>query len=249
MAWVIQSKPPALITIALLLCSANAITQQLSQDENIPPVVRITVPANKSSFRWNTDVPYSITVSDREDGNSAYDEILDHEVLLQVTFVSDTLPAGSYRTGRAMDEEPPAITLMKTSTCFHCHAARTKLIGPSFYSIAERYADQEETVNMLASKVTQGSAGAWSDVKMPSNADLKIEEIRVIVHWILKNNKDPNSFYQAGLKGVIRTKEKSPKDTGTGVYFLTASYADHGLTGRKSIRKRGRHTIVLRLEP
>jgi cytochrome c len=98
----------------------------------------------------------------------------------------------------------------------------------------------------LTQKIMHGSKGVWGEVQMPSNTDLKPEEIKEVVSWILKNNNDPNTFYQAGLKGTIRIKEKSEKDTGKGVYVLTASYIDHGLAGKPSLKKRGQHTIILK---
>ena len=81
---------------------------------------------------------------------------------------------------------------------------------------------------------------------MPSNTDLKPEEIKEVLKWILKNNGDPDTFYLAGIKGAIRIKEKSEKDTGKGVYVLTASYTDHGLAGKPQLKKRGQHSIIIK---
>jgi cytochrome c len=217
-----------------------------SVQENSAPVVRIISPANKSTFRWNTDVQYVIQVSDKEDGNSEYDEINGNEVLMHIMYLPDTLKAANYRNGKLTEDEPRAITLMKTSTCFSCHTSRSKLIGPSFDRIANKYNHSEETVATLTQKIIQGSTGTWSEVKMPSNTDLKPEEIKEVVRWILKNNKDPDVFYQPGLKGTVRMKEKSEKDSGKGVYVLTASYIDHGMAGKPSLKKRGQHTIILK---
>ena len=233
------------LTGLLICCCAMAFTI-FSGDENSPPLVRITSPVNRSLFRWNSDLPYSISVLDKEDGNSDYDEIADHEVVLFVMYLPDSLQASNYQTGKVKEEEPRALTLMKTSTCFNCHTSRNKLIGPSFDRIAERYPYHEKTVAALSSKVMHGSIGSWGEVPMPSNPDLKPDEINEMVRWILKNNTDPNAFYQVGLKGVIRIKGKSEKDAGKGVYILTASYADHGLAGKTYLRKRGQHTIVIK---
>ncbi|MEY4929330.1 MAG: hypothetical protein RI909_54 [Bacteroidota bacterium] len=214
--------------------------------ENHVPVVRLISPMNKSAFRWNTDVPYAIEVSDQEDGHSDYDEINGNEVLLHVMYVPDTLKSTHYRNSNVTEQEPRAITLMKTSTCFSCHTSRSKLIGPSFDRIAAKYAYSEETVQALTQKIIRGSMGTWGEVQMPSNTDLKQEELKEVVTWILKNNKDPNTFYQVGLKGTVRTKEKNEKDTPRGVYVLTASYIDHGLAGKAVLKKRGQHTVILK---
>jgi len=214
--------------------------------ENQAPVVRIISPTSKSVFRWNTDVPYTIEVSDQEDGHSDYDEINGNEVLLHVMYVPDTLKATSYWNGRVIEEEPRAITLMKTSTCFSCHTSRSKLIGPSFDRIAAKYDYSEEVAYALTQKIIHGSKGTWGEVQMPSNTDLKQEEIKEVVSWILKNNKDINTFYQVGLKGTVKIKEKNEKDTPKGVYVFTSSYIDHGLTSKAIIKKRGQHTIIIK---
>lgn len=234
------------LLIAFLVCCAMSFSSIPAMQENNAPVVRITSPINRSAFRWNTDVQYTIQVSDKEDGNSEYDEINSNEVLMHVMYLPDTLKAINYRNGKVTEEEPRAITLMKTSTCFSCHTSRSKLIGPSFDRIATKYTYSEETVNALTQKIIRGSIGTWGEVQMPSNNDLKPEEIKEVVSWILKNNKDPNVFYQIGLKGTIRIKEKNEKETGRGVYVLTASYIDHVMAGKASLKKRGQHTIILK---
>lgn len=235
-----------ILSACFLTCSAMSFSLIPRIQENSAPVVRIMSPVNKSTIRWNADVPYTIQISDKEDGNSEYDEINSNEVLMHIMYLPDTLKAANYRNGKLTEDEPRAITLMKTSTCFSCHTSRSKLIGPSFDRIADKYNYSEEVVAILTQKIIQGATGVWGDVKMPSNTDLKPQEIKEVVSWILKYNKDLNVFYQVGLKGTIRMKEKSEKDTGKGVYVLTASYIDHGLAGKPSLKKRGQHTIILK---
>jgi len=235
-----------MLLISLALGSAMSFSLIPVLQENHAPVVRIISPMNKSAFRWNTDIPYTIEVSDHEDGHSGYDEINGNEVLLHVMYVPDTLKSTHYQNGNVTEQEPRAITLMKISTCFSCHTSRNKLIGPSFDRIAAKYAYSEETVHALTQKIIRGSTGTWGEVQMPSNTDLKPDEIKEVVSWILKNNKDVNTFYQVGLKGTVRTKEKNEKDTPRGVYMLTASYIDHGLAGKTVLKKRGQHTITIK---
>src|SRR5438270_10479024 len=40
------------------------------RQSNQPPVVKIITPANNSTFAWNEPIRYTITVSDKEDGES-----------------------------------------------------------------------------------------------------------------------------------------------------------------------------------
>ena len=87
---------------------------------------------------------------------------------------------------------------------------------------------------------------------MPPHPDLKIEQVKEIVRWILKNNDDPDQNYIAGIEGAFRDKER-PSGDPEGVYILTASYTDHGIMEtpqpdgiiRQGV-KVGQQTIVLK---
>jgi cytochrome c len=87
---------------------------------------------------------------------------------------------------------------------------------------------------------------------MPAHPDLKVEQAREIVRWILRNNDDADENYLAGIQGAFRTKEKPVRDS-RGVYVLTASYTDHGIKEAQhvdgSVRrgtKVGQQSIVLK---
>src|SRR5690348_9078366 len=58
--------------------------------QNSAPVVKIVNPKNRTVVNGGSAVGYSITVADKEDGDSKYDEINVKEVLLEVKYVSDT---------------------------------------------------------------------------------------------------------------------------------------------------------------
>lgn len=67
--------------------------------------------------------------------------------------------------------------------CPYCHDMRRKLLGPSFYSISERY--REEDREKLIESLLKGSNGKWGDSAMPPQK-LTDEEARIIVEWILR---------------------------------------------------------------
>jgi cytochrome c len=214
---------------------------------NDPPIVRITEPISNSKFRWNSMLRYTISVSDKEDGNSEYDEIAANEVLLEVAYLADSSNVKKYLSQKAKQlSDPPGLSLMKTTNCFSCHSSKNKLIGPSFQLIAKRYTYNAATAEALAQKIIKGSTGIWGNVKMPPHPQFKTDQAKQITRWILQNNKDPDVYYLAGTTGAIRTKEKPQKGAGTGVYLLTASYTDHGAKGMPQPGKRGYHTVVLR---
>src|SRR5688500_5109664 len=77
------------LVIVMIGCCIMAFQVDLAQ-ENSRPVVQILSPKRNTMFQWNKDIPYSIKVVDKEDGNSAYDEIENYHVFLKVSFIPDS---------------------------------------------------------------------------------------------------------------------------------------------------------------
>lgn len=75
--------------------------------------------------------------------------------------------------------------LAKKKNCTACHAVATNLVGPSFKSIAAKYAGQVGAADMLALKIVAGGAGAWGSISMPPNPQVSPEEARQLATWAL----------------------------------------------------------------
>jgi len=235
----------ALTMLSGVLLSSFRESEPLA--ENAAPVVRITLPTANAKFQWNTMVNYTISVNDKEDGNTEYDEIAPHEMLLQVLFLPDSTQLQAYRSERSKTEpEPEALLAITTLPCFNCHTANDKLIGPSFQHIAAKYTYSAAVEDALSKKIISGSLGTWGDIPMPPHPDVPVAQAKEIARWILKSNKDTDHFYLAGPAGAFKTKLKPVKDAGKGVYLLRVSYTDHGAKDNPQLRKRGQHTLVLR---
>lgn len=207
------------------------------------------IPANHAKVSRNSLVSYKITVDDKEDGNSAYDEIAPHEVLLQVLYLPDSSTLSLHvneKTNAAA--EPQGLLSITTLPCFNCHTTNTKLIGPSFDRIAAKYPHTPATEDALTRKIINGSLGTWGEIPMPPNPDVAPIKAKEIVRWILNANTNPDHFFLSGFEGTFKTKAKALSDTGKGVYILRASYTDHGTKEVPTDRRRGQHTIVLKLK-
>ncbi len=82
----------------------------------------------------------------------------------------------------------PALASMELATknaCTACHAVDKKLVGPSYKDVAKKYAGNAKAEAMLAEKVKKGGVGTWGQVPMPPNANVKDEDVKTLVHWIL----------------------------------------------------------------
>lgn len=212
--------------------------------ENRPPVVKIVTPTTNSTFSWSAIIPYAIHVSDDEDGNSEYDEINPTEVLLVVKYLKSPSEIKSYLT-KESSTDYSSLVQMGSSTCFNCHRAKGTLIGPSFERIAAKYQKNPKVIEYLTEKIINGGTSIWGDEKMPPHPDLKVVQVREMVHWILENNSDPDKDYLVGIEGTIKTKEQPIPGAEKGILVMTASYTDHGSTNQRQSSKRAQNTLIL----
>lgn len=75
--------------------------------------------------------------------------------------------------------------LAKKSGCMVCHAADNKLVGPAFKDIAAKYRSQKDAEAKLIENVKKGARGVWGEMPMPPNAQVKDEDIKTLVQWVL----------------------------------------------------------------
>jgi len=70
--------------------------------------------------------------------------------------------------------------------CSACHDIDRVLLGPSYRSVAARYAGRDAVmVDVLAQKIIEGGGGNWGLVPMVPNEHVSYEEARLIATWIL----------------------------------------------------------------
>ncbi|MFH6602843.1 c-type cytochrome [Maribacter algicola] len=214
--------------------------------ENEAPVVKIFVPQRNDGVSLDEWIPYRITITDMEDGNSEYDEITANDVVLAVQYLPDSSQVAKYlHDGESIDLD--VLSWMGSSNCFTCHSAKDKLIGPSFSQIADRYNNRTDALQYLARKITNGTTGTWGNQIMPAQPDLKPDEVKMVLGWILKNSSRPDFNYVSGIEGVFRTPKKIEGKEGKGVFLLMAQYIDHGLENVPESSKKGNDTIVLQV--
>lgn len=79
----------------------------------------------------------------------------------------------------------PPSDLFKKQNCFACHAANSKLVGPSLAEIAIKYKNQPSSEAMLTEKVIKGGIGVWGVIPMPAQNQLSTTDSQTLVKWIL----------------------------------------------------------------
>jgi S-disulfanyl-L-cysteine oxidoreductase SoxD len=86
----------------------------------------------------------------------------------------------------------PVLDIAKLSrkySCNACHAQASKLVGPSYNDIQNKYKDDPSALSKLMSKVRLGGAGVWGVIPMPPHATISDTDLRLLVEWNLRGGK------------------------------------------------------------
>ncbi|WP_459866855.1 c-type cytochrome [Halomonas shantousis] len=78
-----------------------------------------------------------------------------------------------------------AESLFRQKACSSCHAIDTPVVGPSFRSVASRYAGQDDATATLMHSILNGSQSKWGPVPMVPNR-VSEEQARILAEWILE---------------------------------------------------------------
>lgn len=75
--------------------------------------------------------------------------------------------------------------LLKASGCTACHNNDTKVVGPAYKEVAAKYRGDKGAEAKLVEKVKKGGQGAWGPVPMPPNPNVKDDDLKAMVKYIL----------------------------------------------------------------
>jgi cytochrome c len=92
------------------------------------------------------------------------------------------LVAGSPSKALAADSVP---AVASRGACMSCHAVDSKLVGPAFRAVAQKYKDDQAGQAGIEESMRKGSVGKWGPVPMPPNPSLKDDDVKILSTWIL----------------------------------------------------------------
>lgn len=75
--------------------------------------------------------------------------------------------------------------LIQNSDCLTCHALKTKLVGPSFFEIAEKYGKDSKEKETLVAHIIKGSSGVWGQIQMQAHPNLDEQSAKKMLDYIL----------------------------------------------------------------
>jgi cytochrome c len=78
------------------------------------------------------------------------------------------------------------LALATKSDCFTCHKIDEVLVGPTYRSVANKYAGYSDTiVTHLANKIISGGTGVWGEVPMLPHPAISLDDAKAIVKYVL----------------------------------------------------------------
>jgi cytochrome c len=111
------------------------------------------------------------------------------KIICAIATVSILFSCGD-KAAKPGPEAEKGFALISKSDCLTCHKIDEALIGPSYSSVANKYAGYSDTiVTHLANKIVSGGSGVWGPVPMAQHAGISMEDARLMVHYILSQKK------------------------------------------------------------
>jgi cytochrome c len=77
------------------------------------------------------------------------------------------------------------LALAQKYACLSCHQVDKKVVGPAYKDVAAKYRADKTAEAKLVEKVKKGGSGVWGPIPMPPNPQVKDEDLKTIVKWIL----------------------------------------------------------------
>ena len=141
------------------------------------------------------------------------------------------------------DSNHPGLALIEKSDCVSCHNEKLKTVGPSYLSIARRYLDNKNSIQMLSDKIIVGGSGVWGNALMIPHENLPAADAELMVQYILSldDNDEPTdeSSWHLGLKSIPATlSEQLPENkTETSGAYVYLHYFDGDQPSVQKIHK------------
>lgn len=77
------------------------------------------------------------------------------------------------------------LALIGTSDCLTCHKVDEASTGPAYRDVANKYTNDEKTVETLADKIIKGGSGNWGQLPMTPHAALSVDDAKQMVKYVL----------------------------------------------------------------
>lgn len=203
---------------------------------NEAPTVNIKIDGNQTFYFPGKEVKYEVEIADKDDTSMVKDL---NNLMVSADYAQQADNAAALGHKR-LSETLGGKNKMLTLDCMSCHKVDEKSVGPAFKSVAQRYQKDAKAPSYLAQKIIEGGSGAWGPVPMAAHPELKENDAKQIVAWILSLGQKQKSLPAKGA--VNATLNKPVKDNG--VLYIAAAYTDKGSKNIKPLM--GSNSVELR---
>jgi cytochrome c len=83
--------------------------------------------------------------------------------------------------------------LIAANDCLTCHKLDQKSIGPSYYTISEKYPFDTGVVENLAHSIIHGSQGLYGPTAMTPHPNITYIDAKAMAAYILSTKKEPST--------------------------------------------------------
>lgn len=102
------------------------------------------------------------------------------EQAVMTTPAPDSTANTAVPSGSAKGEQ-----LIHSADCLTCHKVDTKLVGPSYIEVANKYPATDANIDLLAGKIIQGGSGSWGEIPMTPHPAISSDDAKEMVKYIL----------------------------------------------------------------
>jgi hypothetical protein len=109
--------------------------------------------------------------------------------------------------------------------------------------VAEKYPNNQKSVDYLINKIKTGGGGVWGETMMAAHPNINQSDVTTIVQWILGLNQKTPVKPSLASSGSLKPSLGKPINDKAAL-IISASYTDKGGAGIKPLT--GMNTVVLR---
>ena len=203
---------------------------------NTPPEVHIKTSSNRSFYWDNQSLAYAVEISDHEDTVAA------DRIDLSFGYIPNGKDAALVLSG---GQDPNSLRYLKgqqlvaSLDCKSCHSIDRESVGPTYQSVAARYAGEPDVESRLAAKIIAGGSGNWGERAMSPHPELAEADAREMVRYILSLGQRRQQLPLSGSLPLDAHRADEPN----GAYLFSARYTDGGANGIPPLN--GQDYIVL----
>ncbi len=199
---------------------------------NTPPVLAWQIKGNQTFWWDGRPLEYQVVMEDAEDGRSTDPGFNTDRISVSIDYLSEgvdiTEMAQGHQANMAASRMARGAKLIESSDCKNCHAIDTKVNGPSYQQIAQRYPQDQATADMLAAKIIKGGNGVWGETVMSAHPQLTSEQAQTMAKYILSLDQDARPVQTLPIEQTLRLTQHRGQGDGRGSYVLMATYTDLG---------------------